>query len=422
LRARKIIKNQTTISDFNMKYKSKKIKKVIWIKSYIIDRFLHKAAETEIMKHLAENGFEVYLFAFRSKKRVQIINPLKKVNNCYLILMPFIYIPILSSILMSIIIFISLPIIILIKKPKFIFMEPSGGVSVISSIWKPIFKRFKCRWFLDIRSTPIISEGMKLGSRVKLIIFSFNISILIAKRLFNGITVVTQLMKEELAKRYNINPNFMFVFTNSISIKLFNPKIYKKSDIRKELGLMNKFIILYHGEFSYYRGLIECIESIKLLKKYKNLILFLLGKGSALPLLKNLIVKYDLYNQVIIHEAVNYEDIPKYISMIDVGIVPLPNLPDWRNQCPRKLLEYLSMKKVVIVTDIPCNREIIGDNRCGIYISSEDPHNISKAIEFAYINKKYLDKWGFGGYKIIKTKYTLEKVGASLIKYLLKYN
>ena len=69
---------------------------------------------------------------------------------------------------------------------------------------------------------------------------------------------------------------------------------------------------------------------------------------------------------------VDYEDVPKYISMSDVAIIPLPDMHYWRSQSPLKLLEYLAMTKTVIISDIPAHRAVIGD-ACGIYSPSLHP-------------------------------------------------
>ena len=106
--------------------------------------------------------------------------------------------------------------------------------------------------------------------------------------------------------------------------------------------------------------------------------------------------------------------------MCDVGIVPLPDLPDWRSQCPLNLLEYLAMGKVVIATDIPANRKVIGKSKCGIYVSSADPREIAKAIMYAYDNKDELKEWGSYGRAIINAKYSWKKVAEDFENYLLE--
>jgi hypothetical protein len=40
------------------------------------------------------------------------------------------------------------------------------------------------------------------------------------------------------------------------------------------------------------------------------------------------------------------------------------------------------MEKAVILTDIPAHRAVIGEAKCGVYISSVNPMEIAKAIEY----------------------------------------
>jgi glycosyltransferase involved in cell wall biosynthesis len=77
------------------------------------------------------------------------------------------------------------------------------------------------------------------------------------------------------------------------------------------------------------------------------------------------------------------------------------------------------MEKVVIATDIPAHRSVIGEAKCGIYISSIKPMEIAEAIEYSYLNKKNLEKWGKIGREIVEKKYTWEKVAKDLEHYLL---
>jgi glycosyltransferase involved in cell wall biosynthesis len=126
-----------------------------------------------------------------------------------------------------------------------------------------------------------------------------------------------------------------------------------------------------------------------------------------------------LQDHVLIHSPVDYLDVPKYIAMSNVGIVPLPNHPYWRHQCPLNLLEYLAMGKVVILTDIPANRLVVGDKECGIYLSSVKPIEIAKVIEYAYDNKEKLGEWGKNCRAIIDKEYTWERVATNLEKYLV---
>jgi glycosyltransferase involved in cell wall biosynthesis len=313
--------------------------------------------------------------------------------------------------------FFTLPVYIAILRPDFIVTDPDGPIwGLLSTLPFSRLRRF--RILLDVRSTPVETVGLR-GYLLRT--FFFNISIYVAKRFFDGLTIITSLMKEEICKTFTIDPNFVKVWTDGVSTTLFRSEkyVYIKNELRKKFGLLNKFVIFYHGTITPSRGLQETIAAVSIVKHaYPDVVLFLLGSGSAIYDLERLIWKNELQDNVIIHGVVDYEEVPKYIAMCDVGIVPLPDLPYWRHQCPLKLLEYLAMKKVVIVTDIPANRSVIGKEKCGIYVSPVTPTEIAKSIIYAYNNRKNLKEWGESGWRIVNEKYTWEKGARDLENYL----
>jgi len=271
---------------------------------------------------------------------------------------------------------------------------------------------------LDIRSIPVETVGLR-GYLEK---FWFFVSIVIAKKLFDGMTIITPLMKKEVSDNFGIDQSKVGVWTSGVSESLFNPETFSlaSSEMKKKLGLSEKFVVFYHGVFSATRGLEETIEAMKLIKpKYPAIVFFLLGNGPDINRLKTLIQKEGLQENVIIHDSVEQSEVPKFIDFCDVGIVPLPCNIYWRFQSPLKLLEYLSMKKVVILSDLPAHRLVVNKEKCVIYFSSVNPQEIAKSIEYAYDNRANLGYWGNVGREIIEREYTWEKVAKDLENYLM---
>lgn len=368
--------------------------------------YLHKTSRIEILRHLAKRGHETFLFALHSKEKYQ-----PKMKDVHVISIPLRYIRYLSSLAYTLLLFLFLPFYFINLKPDFIIVEPNdlAFLCLLPTLLFPRSKRPKI--IMDVRSTPVLS-----GPKETLV---FNTAIYIAKKLFDGITIITPMMRKEICAKFDIDPRLVGVWADGASTTLFNSENYDRIAMRKRLGLDHKFVILYHGALSMQRGILESIKSIETLKgRYPDLVLFLLGDSHSFPEIKKLIQKCDVQDTVITHDKVRYEDVPQYISLCDVGLVPLPDLPIWRHQCPLKLLEYLAMGKVVIATDIPANREVIGKSKCGIYISSANPREIAKAIIYAHDNKEKLKEWGSYGRTIINEKYSWKKVAEEFENYL----
>jgi glycosyltransferase involved in cell wall biosynthesis len=384
----------------------------LWVNPTTMDLLLHNSALSNVLKQFADLGHNVTLMSIRSRGVPKIKN-----SNVRMILVPLVYVPVVSTIMFAVLLFFSLPVFVVISKPDRVIMNPD--VSILSSLPSLLIsKPKKTKFVLDVRSTPVET----LGFRGFLNRFWFSVSLLMARKWFDGITTLTPLMKKEICNDFAIEPDEVGVWTSGVSESLFNPEhiTVKSSELKGKFGLTGKFVVFYHGIFTPSRGLTQTVEAMKiLLPKRHDIVFFLLGTGPMATKLRVLIQKEGLQENIIIHNPVEQSQVPKFISMSDVGIVPLPDHPYWRFQNPLKLLEYLAMEKVVILTDIPAHRAVIGKAKCGIYISSVAPVKIAEAIEYVYLNKKNLEEWGKIGREIIKEKYTWEKVARDLENYLL---
>jgi glycosyltransferase involved in cell wall biosynthesis len=398
--------------DLNNDQKSIQKGKLLWISPLILDVHLHKTTQIEMLRALAKRGYNTCLMAVYSKDKIK-----NKEIPIPTFSIPLRYIPMLSPIMFGTCVFFFLPFYIIIKKPRYIIANPDfyvlGFVSAIP------FSLFKCtKLILDVRSTPVETFGIR-GYLQRLF---FDLSVLIARKFFNGMTIITELMKQEVCGKFKIDPKRVGVWSSGVSSSIFDPHnfVAKGKELRKKLGLSKKFIVFYHGALTANRGLIETIEAMDIIKqKYFDIVFFILGMGELAEHLKNLIEIHKLQNHVVLHDAVAYEEIPNYIEMSDVGIVPLPNHPYWRFQSPLKLMEYLAMEKTVIITDIAAHRTIIGEEKCGIYVSGFNPTETAKSIVYAYTQRNRLNEWGKRGRIIINRHYEWEKVGRDFDNYLL---
>jgi glycosyltransferase involved in cell wall biosynthesis len=133
-----------------------------------------------------------------------------------------------------------------------------------------------------------------------------------------------------------------------------------------------------------------------------------------------LIEEAQLEDNVKLLGAVAYEDIPYYIALCDLGIIPFPPLIWWRVSNPLKLLEYLAMAKPVVLTDIEAHRQVIGTAKCGIFMPDNDPLSIKYAIMSAYKCREDLSRYGRFGRTIVRDKYSWSSQVQALMNYLAR--
>jgi glycosyltransferase involved in cell wall biosynthesis len=387
--------------------------RITWASTLILDLSLHRTTQIELLKNLATNGNDVFLIGMRSKERLT----LKDASPC-LIQIPIKFVKVLSELAYMVVLAFFLPFYLLWSKPDIVIMDL--GLSIFGSIPGLMVSKFiKTKFILDIRSTPVDLKGI-LGA---LHVIQFDLSVFFAKRFFSGISIITPMMRDEICKRYSIKPEKFGIWTSGVSESLFDPIRWKASgeQLRREFGLSKSFILFYHGSLTIEREIPQLIEASKhFIQQGNDFVLFLLGSGPAVPLLTQMVKKESIERNVIIHDAVKYEEVPKFISMSNVCIIPLPNNSLWRYQSPLKLLEYFSMQKVVIATDMPAHRRVAGNAECCLYLQSTNIESIIKSIEFSMLNKGKMKAWGASGRAIILREYTWSKVASDFEKYLIQ--
>jgi len=384
---------------------------ILWVTSTMLDAELHKSARLQLVEQFSNAGHRTSLIAVRSKQKPSF-------ERLRILAVPLRYVPVIQPIMFAVVLVFLLPLYVLQWQPDFIVFQPQADVSILGSlpgVFLSKLKKVKC--MLDIRSIPVETAGI----RGRLQELWFSVSVLTAKNFLDGMTIITPQMRNEVSRKFQIDPATVGVWTSGVSTSIYDPKQYvgKTTELKNKLGLTGKFVVFYHGVFSPNRGLTELVEAIKILKpKYPQIVAFLLGKGPSSQQLKDLIKTESLQNNVMIHEPVDYPDVPIFIALSDVTASPLPDNPYWRFSCPLKLLEYMAMEKTIILSNIPAHREVVDRAKCGIYIGSVTPIEIANAVIYAYANSAHLEEWGITGRKIVEERYTWEKVALDLEEYL----
>ncbi len=389
-------------------------KKISWVSFLLLDRDLHKTSQIEILRKLAERGHATSLFGINTQEKY-----VSEANEVNIHSIPMRYVATITMFMYSILLFLYLPLYCLRSKQDYIIVEPRDATFLCATSLLGIPKPVRPKIVLDIRSVPVGGGFTET--------WLFNTAIKVSKKFFDGITIITPMMRQEICSKFKLNPQSMGVWTSGVSKKFFNPQKYDKYSLRKSLGIEDKFVVFYHGSmgpsytFGRVRGVAGSIESLKILRqRYPDVVLFLLGDKESYPWIDELRQEYDVKDQVMFHNRVSHKEVPKYIASCDVALVPLPDVQLWRNQCALKLLEYLAMEKVVIATNIPANSYVLGESKCGVYISSASPKDVAQAIAYVHDNRDKLPEWGATGRAIVDEKFSWDRVAISFEEYLLR--
>jgi len=208
------------------------------------------------------------------------------------------------------------------------------------------------------------------------------ISLLIAGMLNSMILTVCKSMRNDCL-RFKINKNKVRVNYNGIDFIKFSPK--DKIFFRKQRPLE----LLHVGSLVPRKAHHLIIEACKKLKENKiKFHLTLIGDGTLRQELVELINKYDLKNYVDLLGVVDHKNLPNYMEKADVLV-----FPSITEGLPNAVLEAMSMKLVVILTNVDGNIEL-AQNIGSILVDRNNPQQLFEAILHYYNNPREIEIGG----------------------------
>jgi glycosyltransferase involved in cell wall biosynthesis len=202
---------------------------------------------------------------------------------------------------------------------------------------------------------------------------------------------------KEAKENYSIPIHKMHIVMNGTNtMKIFSDKV-ARARIRKKFRIpQNSIVLIYAGslgdeEISDF--IVECSNTIKSSKA--KLLMVVAHENSLqgdyeIKSLKSIIKSQGLEKDAFIFENIPYEELNKYLSASDIGVLPWPE--NLITSIPVKIFDYASAS-LAIVAKAPLNSEasnFIHNNNLGFAVS--DWQNFKKAIVFLIKNKSMLEK------------------------------
>jgi glycosyltransferase involved in cell wall biosynthesis len=112
-------------------------------------------------------------------------------------------------------------------------------------------------------------------------------------------------------------------------------------------------------------------------------------------------------------------NVPKILSAIDISI--LPGSTDII--CPIKILEYMAAETAVILPDYPCNREVVTDNKNGLFFEPKNETALADKIELLLLKPELIHLFSNQARNTVVNKFSWEKTwGRVLDKWIENLN
>jgi glycosyltransferase involved in cell wall biosynthesis len=219
--------------------------------------------------------------------------------------------------------------------------------------------------------------------------------------MMDKVIVVNQGMKKKTIAK-NIPEKDIVIVENMLNTKLFDS--YKLDDtiVNKFKGHFN---LLYIGGFVSNRGLEHVIKGMSLLVNYKNIHLILVGDGTMMKKLQNMVQILDIKSNVHFEGWQDQDKMKSYMSISNAGLIPFKRTEQTDNSSPNKLFQYMYYKLPIISTDCTSIKNIIEKDSVGIVYESEDHEAFAESVLKLYNSTEESISFSNNAEKVVREKY-----------------
>ena len=257
----------------------------------------------------------------------------------------------------------------------------------------------------DIWPESIASLG--LISKKRLI---FRILKLLENKIINSAKMIITVTSGIDSYVKKIRPENVKLITNGVVVSNY-PIINKSKKIKK-------VTFAYVGTIGNAHNVNIILRAAELLIDEENINFTIIGDGAEQ---QKIFEKASNLRNVKTIPLLSAKEVIKEIRTVDVGIVTLLNDPLWKDALPRKIFEFLILKKPIILS-IPYGQttKMIKKNSCGIIAEVDNPDSLVNCIKY-YTNKpKLREIHGANGRKLVKNNFNRKKLGEELLGYIEK--
>ena len=209
------------------------------------------------------------------------------------------------------------------------------------------------------------------------------------------VTVTTDMLKIA----YSIPDGKCEVISNGVDTNLFR----NYGNAKEELGL-DGFIIGYVGVLREWVDLEPVFWALKDLDAEIKMVV--VGKEGGFNENVRLAKKSGVSDRVTFTGMVPYSQVPKYISVMDVCLIPFKVNAISENALPLKLFEYMACEKPVISTELPGIKNVAGNKV--MYASGNDKYK--EKIEELFKNDELMREMEKTGREFVEENYDWEKI------------
>jgi glycosyltransferase involved in cell wall biosynthesis len=161
-------------------------------------------------------------------------------------------------------------------------------------------------------------------------------------------------------------------------VDMFNPQV-DGSAIRAELGLQDKFVVLYAGALGQANDIDTLLRAAQRLNEYDEIYFVLFGDGKERPRLQAEAARLGLRN-VRFAGTRPKREMPQVVAAADVCLAILQDIPMFRTTYPNKVFDTMAAGRATVLVIDGITRTLIESSGGGVYVQPGDDAQLAQTV------------------------------------------
>jgi glycosyltransferase involved in cell wall biosynthesis len=195
-----------------------------------------------------------------------------------------------------------------------------------------------------------------------------------------AIVAVSDPLKAHLVRAWNLPAEKIIVLPNGADIERFKPHADPQS-VRTSLGVDDAPSAIFVSGFYPWHASLELVESFALVhQQIPAARLYMVGDGQMRAQTETYARQGGLENAVSFVGTVPHEQIPAWLTVADVAVMPYPKMAKELWFSPLKMYEYMAAGKAIVASRAGQIAEVLQDGETGVLVEPGDTQGLAQAL------------------------------------------
>ncbi len=234
------------------------------------------------------------------------------------------------------------------------------------------------------------------------------------------VVAVTQGIYDRLSER-RVDCEKLALVPNGANTEHFRFSSEGRAAVRTQLGVHDKFLVMYAGIHGIAQGLETLLDTASILQNSPDVHFVFVGEGPRKAVLAQRRSDQNLINVSMLPEVPSSK-MPWYLSAADCTIVPLRDEPIFRSALPSKMFESWAAERPIVLSVAGEAQRVLEQAKAGVICRPEDPADMARAIRTLRDDPTAAEEMGQRGRAYVLSHYsrraqaqTLEQILTTLI-------